>query len=164
MKLTQQQISDVSEVEVSFFTSQLECHPWENHDDLLVISFKSQKAVNSRDLCFMDAMKSAASVVWRPAAIILDFRELHYIYGDTMDCLFQSLYPKPSTQLEKIFAGPEERFPIVAVKSPLNQEGLTSLVRKEMSRDPVRVLFESLEEEVKAIEAELKDGEKGVKS
>ena len=154
MKLTEQKYADVSDVKVSFFTSRLECHPWENHDDLLVISYKSQSDVNSRDLCFMDAMRLSASVVWRPAAIILDFRELFYKWGDTMEYLFQT--PYPSTELQKIFEGDSKTpFPIVAVISDKCRSGMTSLVRQEMASDPSTILFETIEEAVAAIEARL---------
>ena len=103
----------------------------------------------------MDAMKIAGAKIWLSSAIILDFRELSYKWGDTMQCLFQSPYPKPSSPLEKIFAGPEKKFHIVAVTSPLNQKGLTSLIQSEMGKNPSKLLFDSLETAVKSIETEL---------
>lgn len=157
MELTRRKFEDFSNIKVSFFTGLLNSRVSPTHDDVLVIAFESRENVDRKDVRFMNAMKIAAANVWRPTAIVLDLVNLRYVWGDDLQLLFQNPYPPPATLLQQIFEGdPKEQFPIVAVASSHNREGLTSLVRKEIGLDPAKVLFESLDEAVSAIEAVLK--------
>ncbi len=155
MNLVQRTFKEFSDVEVSYFVRSPEGGGSKPRDDVLVVSFASKRATNWRDLSFMRAMQLAGFEVWRASAMVLDLRELHYRWGDTMSELFRSPRRHSGTPLEKIF-GEDRRFPIVAVVSPLNRDGLTSLFRDEMSMDPSDVLFESLDEAVAAVEAYLR--------
>lgn len=146
-------LQDCSDVKVSFFTVRSSSGGRDSGEGILVIAFASKTDVNATDLSFMNGMKLAAAHVWYPRAIVLDFRELHYVWGDTMHSLFLS--PYPVSPLREIFLG-NKPFPIVAICSEHNIEGLTSLVQKEMSLDPSRMLFRSVEEAIAAVEAELK--------
>jgi len=154
MELTERNFEDYSSIRVTFSTGKLNCLKCKR--ELLVIHFSSKTDVNHDDLCLMNAMKLAASNIWFPEAIILDFRNLWYKWGDTMEFLFQSPYMACDTPLQKIFASQGgERILIKAVCSDKNREGLTSLIRDEMEEDLTQVLFESLDEAVNALEAEL---------
>ena len=155
MMLIPRVLEDVSEVKVSFFTTRLTTDTAQNGEGIVVIAFASERNVNRADLSFMNGMKLAAAQVWHPVAIVLDFRKLRYVWGDTMHSLFCS--PYPVNALQEIFSGgANKRFPIVAVFSAYNIEGLTSLVQKEMSMEPSHILFGSIDEAVAAVEAELK--------
>ncbi len=77
-----------------------------------------------------------------PAALILELRELKYSWGDEM----ARTLSVPSTW----FGG---EFPVAVVTSELNQAGLTSLVRDEMSSDPAEWLTNSEEEAIALLES-----------
>lgn len=158
MELVERKFEEFNNLKVSFYTTQLETETkWKAV--VLVIRFESVKSVKRGDLAFMNAMKLAAVHIWGPNAIILDFRELHYIYGDTMEFLFSSPFPAPQSELEKIFMARERPFPIVSVTSGHCVKGLTSLVRQEMLKDPSKLLFNSFEEAAAAVAAELKEND-----
>jgi hypothetical protein len=142
MKLTERKFQDRSNVVVLFSTSRLESRPWQNYEELLVIRFASTQPVNWKDIRFMDAMKLAGIRLWVPRALIFDFTELCYEWGDEMDSLFRKSAADPSN----------ESLPKAAVVSAKNRAGLTSLLRQEMGIDPETVLFNSLDEAVAAVE------------
>lgn len=155
LKLTDRSFDDYRNVSISFQIGHFNSKSLLN-EDVLVIKYKSSVDVDGEDIQFMNAMKMAAAYLWRPSAIILDFQELAYKWGDTMDFLFQNPYPKPSTQVEKIFLGEIEKpFPIYAVISSLNRKGLYSLIKTEFLKDPSQVLFETLEGACKALQETL---------
>jgi len=156
VNLTRRTFEEGSRVEVAFYTAELRLDPPRN---VLVITFKSEENVKYKDLVFMNAMKLAGAEIWHSAGIILDLRELRYLYGDWMDCLFRSPFPEVSITLRKIFGEePEGGFPIVAVVSELNSAGLISLVEKEMFKEPAKFLFNSVEEAAAAVESQWKQG------
>jgi hypothetical protein len=126
---------------------------------ILLIHYSSQREATWRDLQFMNAMRLAAVNLWSTDALILDFENLRYSGGDTMEFLFQNPYPLPSTALQKIFEGDsEKRFPIVAICSSANRAALTTLVRDEMGTDPSKILFSCLGEAAVEVERALQTG------
>lgn len=155
MEITPQSFEAYSGVQVSFYTAKPTFRP-KLYDVLLIIAFSSQHQVESNDLSFMNAMKLAGAELWRPSAIILDLRELHYVWGDTMAYLFQNPYPPPSSEAQKILGGGWV-CPVLAIVSDACREGLTSLVQQEMLKDPSKLLFNSLEEAAAAVAVELKE-------
>jgi hypothetical protein len=160
MQLTERTLEQISDVKVSFRTSQLTARVGQKHEELLIIGFKSDQPVNHTDLSFMRAMQLAAAQIWSPLGIVLDLRELQYNGGDMMSALFCDPYRQPVTTVEKVFFERQgKRFPIVAVVGPQNKDKLETLVRLEMSSHTEMVLFESLEEAAAAVASQLQQAD-----
>jgi hypothetical protein len=89
----------------------------------------------------MTAMIVAGLEAWRPEALILDLRQLRYSWGDEMH-----------DTLAAASGWCGRSFPTAVVASGLNREALTSLVIQEMGGDPRKLLFESIEDAVAAVD------------
>lgn len=79
-----------------------------------------------------------------PDALILDFCDLKYSWGDEMARTLQAPM--------EWFGG---EFPVAIITSELNREGLTSLVRDEMLREPSDWLSDSEETALTLIQSKL---------
>ncbi len=134
-------ISTLSEIKATFATAE---HP-ETYSTVLLATFRGH-ASNSHESSFrhIKIMMAGNMVAAVPDAIILDFSNLKYEWGDEMaDVLFYcSNHPIEACQ----------RIPVVVITSELNREGLTSLVRDEMRETPDDWLTNSLEDAISTIE------------
>lgn len=69
---------------------------------------------------------------WEPWALVLDLRDLKYEWGDGMEGVLTAAHRwyEPMRPIRQVFAGcglsPD--FPTAVITSPINHEGLTSLV------------------------------------
>jgi hypothetical protein len=93
----------------------------------------------------------AALEAWEPDALVLDFRELEYKWGDGMQETLRAgeRWHQPRIAASRLFATlgvtRPGRFYTTIVASPKNREGLTSLLRQEMREDPARWLFDTVD-------------------
>lgn len=90
------------------------------------------------------ALMAANMVVVESDAVILDFTDLKYEWGDEMGGVLYYCSHHP------MYA--DLRIPVAVITSELNREGLTSLVRDEMWEDPNNWLFSDLDSAIKWIE------------
>ena len=97
---------------------------------------------------------------WEPFAVVLDLRGLEYSWGDMMSNVLgtASRWYEPYYPIRAAFGGEKtpREFPMAVVTSDLNREGLESLLRDYMQRDPDRVLYRSFEDAVRSVDAQLK--------
>jgi hypothetical protein len=99
-------------------------------------------ARGSNDAVLIQSMLAAALTAWEPFGLVLDLRDLAYEWGDEMtDVLLTS---DPCDRRRKL--------PVAVLVSSKCREGLTSLVQEFFGDDPLRWLFDTLEEAVQAIE------------
>jgi hypothetical protein len=110
---------------------------------IAVAIFRGEAAATHELLHVFSAMEGAMTELLEaehPAALILDFRELAYSWGDEM----VRTLDVPSTW----FGG---EFPLVVITSDLNRDGLTSLLRDEMLSEPAEWLSQSEDEAIALI-------------
>lgn len=184
IKLTPRKFEDLSSLKYSMFTCPLITWP-DGGMQCLVIQFrgecgKSTENNGSGYELFMSTIIKAAMTAWQPVALVLDLRQLKYVWGDEMSIPFHTHrtfeprellmgsifgeYPKlvkgDLEELDKI-AKDELALPMAAVVSELNRTGLTSLVKEELSRDfgkemnPEDILFETLEDALASVDQRL---------
>lgn len=140
MKTTEVRLEDGSKVRCRYFIaemSELENLP------TLIVEFSGECGFGSGsnpDACYMDAMIAAGFRAWDPSCLILDLRNLRYEWGDRVAAIFAPPHDLISTNNEEV------EFPLAAVVSNLNRDGLTSLIKDEMDGNPEEVLFESLDD------------------
>jgi len=111
---------------------------------VLLVAFDGAAGNTHQDIgtfAFMKAMIVAGLEAWRPEALILDLRRLRYSWGDEMH-----------DTLAAADGWCRRAFPTAVVVSDLNRVGLTSLVVREMGRDPQDLLFDSIDEAVSALD------------
>ncbi len=143
---------------------------WES----LIVEFRGECGYGCRsngDATFMTALIKAGLEAWHPFALILDLRKMKYEWGDQMSCPLCAgdAYRPDPLDLEWMFLSaylverdvnkiPKEflEFPRACVVSDLNREGLTSLVRLEMRKNPAELLFETLEEALTSVDCQAK--------
>lgn len=135
-------ISTLSEIKATFATAE---HP-ETYSTVLLATFRGH-AFNSHgqsSFRHIEVMMAGNMVAVVPDAIILDFSNLKYEWGDEMAgvLFYCSNHPIETCQ----------RIPVAVVTSELNREGLTSLVRDEMRQAPDDWLTNSLEDAISTIE------------
>ena len=135
-------ISTLSEIKATFAIAE---HP-ETYSVVLLATFRGH-AFNSHGQSSFEHIKvmmAANMVAAIPDAIILDFSNLKYEWGDEMaDVLFYCSNHPIETRV---------RIPVAVVTSELNREGLTSLVRDEMRQTANDWLTNSLEDAISTIE------------
>ena len=103
---------------------------------------------SNADVIYLCAIIAAGLQAWQPCALILDLQELSYEWGDMMSMVF-GLHSRMN-----IF-GKQISYPSVALISDRNRKGLTSLVKKEMFKNPEDFLFESLGDAIIQIEKQV---------
>ena len=140
MNLTPRKLEELSGIRCEYFTCEF---PEGLFGKLLVVVLKGECGLGCgcyKDCMFMTAMVRAGYEGFQPDAVIMDLSELKYEWGDEMTGVLmaaQGYYV-------------EAEFPTTVVVSDKCREGLTSLVRDEMSKDPKQWLFESLPDAIEA--------------
>jgi phage major head subunit gpT-like protein len=145
IKLTPRKFEDISAIEYSLYTCPL--ISWPNMK-ALVAEFRGECGHGSgsnADAAFMAGIVKAAQEAWPAAALILDWRQLKYEWGDEI--------VKPIDALGTRRVGDKSiNAPAAVIISDLNRVGLTSLVKQEMGENPDELLFNSLEEALAAVD------------
>jgi hypothetical protein len=129
-------------VVVSFSTTAL---PSANHCDVLIVSAHARTGIgsgNNLDAAYIQAMARAALTMNRPAALIFDFRDFEYEWGDMM-CATLAAGDKQYVN---------SVFPTVVIVSDKCRKGLTSLIKEEMQANPADWLFEDFESALEAVD------------
>jgi uncharacterized cupin superfamily protein len=93
------------------------------------------------DAVFLESQIAAARCLHEPSAMVLDFRELSYVWGDLMSRVIESAFVR----------GIE----CALVVSEVCREGLESLFREEMGRDPARFVFDDPGSAIARVEGNL---------
>ena len=145
MKFDPLDISTFSEINATFASA-------ENagtHSTVLLAAFAGH-AFNShgqRSFRHIEALMAGNMVAIEPDAVILDFTNLKYEWGDEMaGVLFYCSNHPIETGL---------KIPVAVVTSKLNCDGLTSLVRDEMQECPDDWLFADLNAAIISIQHRL---------
>jgi hypothetical protein len=145
MQVTRHTLEELSDLTYEIYTCPFEKH---SYGEALIVSFKGVYGYGSQgngDAVFMEAIIKAALTAFEPLGLIIDLREMQYEWGDLIVRAFgagDSQYVNAP-------------FPTVAIMSDLNREGLTSLVLEEIGEEPSELLYESLEEAMPALEAQI---------
>jgi hypothetical protein len=90
MDLKRHLLEEESQVLVSFWLPE-EDDPHDTENRLLVIRYHGTYGIGSDgngDAVYMTAMGRAAIEVFEPATIVIDLSELHYEWGDMLECLW----------------------------------------------------------------------------
>ena len=114
----------------------------------MIIEFSGECGYGSSsndDASFMEGMMAAGFRAWDPSCCILDLRKLKYEWVDMMCALFNPPHELISLTEEAV------EYPFAIVVSDVNREGLTSLVTQEMSGDPSKILFDTMESATKRV-------------
>lgn len=134
-----------------------------------VLQVRIMGAISNRDAGDPYGLASVRIIAglqaWQPWAVILDFQNLDYEWGDGMEGViltpqrwYQPFYPE-----RKLFVGdsmPRE-FPIAIIVSPSNRDSFESLLRDYMKKDPRELLFLDVPDALRALETGL-EGVAGV--
>lgn len=133
-------ISKLSKIEATFGTAE----EAETYSVILLAKFVGQ-ASNSHHSCYrhIEVMMAGNMVAAVPDAVILDFSELEYEWGDEMGGV---LFYCSNHPIETCV-----RIPVAVVTSELNRDGLTSLVRDEMHQPLEEWLVDSVEDAIALI-------------
>lgn len=131
------ELTDGTNVTVAFSKTRL---PTER-GSVLIVTVRGRTGIgcgSNGDAAYIEAMARAALCMIQPSALVFDFREFEYEWGDMMAAT--------------LGAGDQQyvdsEFPTAVVVSDLCRKGLTSLVSDEMFAKPDDWLFESLESAV----------------
>ena len=119
--------------------------PSQSDRKVLILAFDGKYrpgARGNRDAEFMVRTIKKELKVHAPYGLILDFRRLHYIYGDMMDGVLQVS--------EDTWLG--ETCPTSVVTSYLNRNGLSTLVVDVMGDTIARWLFYTIDEALAEID------------
>jgi hypothetical protein len=113
--------------------------------EVLVVEAKGETGVGSAsnaDAIYIEAMAVAGLISWSPSALVFDFRELTYEWGDHFT----------STLSAGRFVQTCNTLPTAVVVSGKCREGFESLISDEMfDEDPSDWLFQSLEAATSAV-------------
>lgn len=130
--------------------------------DALIIKFVGSYGVGCKgndDASYMCAVTSAGLEAWRPHALIFDFAELDYVWGDMLREVLSVGKGKVGVlemlTLGKIAAISDAKpgdIPTFVVVSDRCRKAVGSLLVEEMSEDPAKWMFDSLETAVSAIQ------------
>ena len=107
---------------------------------IAIATFRGEAAASHQLIHVFSAIEESATTLLeseQPAALILDFRELRYEWGDEM-----------ARTLGELSWRDDREFAVAIITSNLNQAGLTSLLQDEMFLEPSDWLFDS---ELKAL-------------
>jgi uncharacterized protein len=161
MDLQPQKIEDISDATCAYATGTLDG----SGHKLLVIVFRGTAATSRehiRTFDFMNASILAGLEAFEPDALILDFRDLAYTWGDQMHGTLRQAASwaqakfGPRLLFNTLFAGDgPESFPTAIISSEKCHEGLWSLVQDEMNDEPSRWIFPSLEAAAETLDARL---------
>jgi hypothetical protein len=129
--------------------------------DALIIKFVGSYGVGCKgndDACYMRAVASAGLEAWRPGVLVFDFSELDYVWGDMLDSVLSVGKGKVSA-LEMLINGkisdisdlkPSD-IPTIVVVSDRCRKAVRSLLVEEMSENPEKWMFDSLQAAISAI-------------
>ncbi len=96
IQLQEARLEDLSSIACRFHIGK---HPQESYPkDILVISYEGKYrdgSCGNPDATFMFVMGNAGVQAYNPDAIILDMSDLHYEWGDMLDCVFDVGDEKP---------------------------------------------------------------------
>jgi hypothetical protein len=134
--------------------------PKSEHAVLLIrFAGDAEKAGSSgRVLELASAIVSAAMELWQPSAVILDVQKLAYEWGDGMLSVLgapQRWYKAVHPMRVVFSADLPARIPLAVVASDANREGLLSLVDDEMDLKPADILYDSIADAARALDAQL---------
>lgn len=129
--------------------------------DALIIKFVGAYGVGCKgngDACYMRAVASAGLEAWRPGVLVFDLSELDYVWGDMLQTVLSVGKGKVSV-LERLFLGKTSDIsdlkpsdiPTLVVVSDRCRKAVRSLLMKEMSEDPAKWMFDSLQSAISAI-------------
>ncbi len=149
-------LSDLGQLDYGYARGSL---PLSTHP-LLVVRLAGVLTNESNEIFDLAAAIIMAGMeAWQPWALILDLRGLDYSWGDWMQNVLAAAqhWHEPVQPVRNAFGGGlvPKQFPLAVVVSDLNREGLTSLVREQMHREPHDLLYESLEDAVRALDERL---------
>jgi hypothetical protein len=150
VEIEPRQLDQLSSATCSYASAVL---PRTGHTALMVsvLGVAANDGADAGTYRFIAASVLAGLEAWDAAALVLDFRELSYAWGDGMADALRAgeRWHQPraaDAQLLNIFCvRGTDRFYTAVVASPKCREGLTSLLRDEMYEEPVRWLFDSLD-------------------
>lgn len=140
LNLTEHKFEELSKLKYSIYTTPSTSKSYLRY---LVVAFYGEYRYGSagdNDAAFMRGVIAAALLSWDSQGIIIDLRDMKYMWGDMLQSVF---YVADSITKD---------IPTVVLVSDLNREGINSLLKKEMFEDPSKWLYESTEEAIKAIE------------
>jgi hypothetical protein len=146
MKFEPLDISKLSTIISTFASAEDEV----THSTILLATFQgdADDSEGQDSFCHIRALLAANMVAVEPYAVILDLKDLKYEWGDGMARVLNDASRHPDE--------PTETIPVAVVTSPLNREGLMSLLVDEMSERPEDWLFNSLEVAFVSIQYRLK--------
>jgi hypothetical protein len=143
-QLKERKLEELSNLRYRIYTYPLE---EESYPEAVMVAFEGEYGIGSKgngDAVFMRAVIMMALEAWQPQALVIDLREMTYVWGDYI--------------VTAIAAGQgryfDMPFPTAIVVSDRNRQGLTSLISDEMDADPSQWLFDTLEEAVRAVKAQ----------
>ena len=123
--------------------------------DTLIIRFVGSYGVGHKgngDACYMRAVASAGLEAWRPSALVFDFSELEYVWGDMLSVVLsvgkgqisvlEMLFKQKISDTSDLKAGD---IPTLVVVSDRCSKAVRSLLEKEMSENPAKWMYDSLE-------------------
>jgi hypothetical protein len=150
LDLKQSEISALSNASFAFAVGTL---PRSNRM-LLVLTAQGaagNESVNQGTFTLLRSHIMAGLEEWEPAALLLDFRELNYSWGDQMHRVLETAdrwhsFASSMQPILKVFdEQAPQRFPQAIVVSEKCRDGLESLVSGEMMLDPGGCLFSEIE-------------------
>jgi hypothetical protein len=111
------------------------------------------------DYAFASSAIVAGLEAWQPWAILIDFRQVSYSWGDRMEdvLLAPQRWAEPVLRSRAIFLGDSAptRFSTAVATSELNETALTSLVQLQMNLAPSELLFSTVESAIAALGEQL---------
>jgi hypothetical protein len=153
-------LTDLANMDYSFAQGEL---PGSQHPTL-VVSLSGVASNASDEMGIYDyasAIIMAGLEAWQPSTLVLDLRAFEYSWGDRMSNVlgaaqhwFEAVYP-----MRVVFCGPTlpRDFPVAVITSAVNHKGLLSLLTDYLHKDPSALLYASLGDAVRALDARMAD-------
>jgi hypothetical protein len=153
-------LTDLAKMDYSFARGEL---PRSQHP-VLVVRLSGAASNRSDEAGIYDyasAIIMAGLEAWQPSTLVLDLQALEYSWGDRMSNVlgaaqhwYQAVYP-----MRAVFGGPvvPKDFPVAVIVSAANQEGLGSLLTDYLHKDPSALLYTSLDDAIRALDARMAD-------
>ena len=106
----------------------------------------------------MRAVAAAGLEAWEPSALIFDFSELDYVWGDMLQGVLGAgrgkvhwVHLVSSESISEGFDFKNGDLPTLVVVSDRCRIAVRSLIEQEMSEDPEKWMFDSLEAAISAM-------------
>lgn len=152
--MNQRFLNENIRVKIDFFTDKIPSRQWQNYEELLVVKVVSSEDIDWREVKYINALLRVADTVFAAKAIIVDFSECCYSFGDGLSELFNYeeclIVPENDQMVSK-----SERKIVVAITSASNRNAFESLFKDVVCKDPKRFLSVSISEAIDLIEASL---------